>query len=534
MQLSPAFLDELRRRTSLSALVGRAVKLRRAGREWTACCPFHSEKTPSFTVSDEKGFYHCLGCGAHGDVIDWLVDRQGLTFLDAVRELAGAAGLAMPERQAPVADDRVGHDVLQRAAAWFEEQLAGTGGAAARAYLQQRGIAPALVRAFGLGFAPASRSALRSALAAAGDARLIEAGLLIEPEGGGAPYDRFRDRLMIPIRDRRGRVIAFGGRALGDATPKYLNSPETALFDKGATLFNLDRAAAPARRARRLIVVEGYLDVIALAGVGIDDAVAPLGTAITERQLDLAWRVVPEPVLMLDGDAAGGKAAFRAAERALPTLACDRTLRIARLPAGQDPDDVARAGGGAAIEAIAARAAPLADFLFTHELAATPLETPEARAALKRRLEAHAAAIGDRELSFQYQAEFRRRANERFRYVPRGDARPRPSHYRRRTPVDADAIILGAVLHGLHRMPDVARREAERLVLLVGLDASQDGAVQAAVDAAWRGDELPVIALPPMGFRFGFNREKPPADAAEQLAEMIGELVERASARRAA
>ena len=266
MTLSPQFLDEVRARTTLSALVQRSVKLTRAGREWKGCCPFNNEKTPSFYVNDDKAFYHCFGCSAHGDAIRWLTEHQGLPFMDAVKELAAAAGIDVPvadPRDAERAERSRGlHDALAAAERWFVDQFNAAAGAEARALVDRRGFSADIARGFGFGFAPDRRDGLRTALADYGDRLLIEAGLLGEAEGRG-PYDRFRGRLMIPIRDARGRTIAFGGRIVGDGEPKYLNSPETPLFDKGRTLFNLDRAQAAARRAGRVIVCEGYLDVVA-------------------------------------------------------------------------------------------------------------------------------------------------------------------------------------------------------------------------------------------------------------------------------
>jgi DNA primase len=288
VSLTPAFLDELRSRTSLSALIGKTTKLARAGREMRGCCPFHNEKTPSFYVNDDKGFYHCFGCSAHGDAIRWMTDQRGLPFIDAVKELAQAAGLEMPaqDRQsAQKAEKQKGlHEAMADAAAFFSEQLNGIAGAEARALLEKRGIKPETARTFGFGFAPDSRGQLKAKLKNYGDPLLVEAGLLIQVEGKD-PYDRFRGRLIIPIRDARGRVIAFGGRIIGQGEPKYLNSPDTPLFDKGRTLYNLDRAAPAARKKARVVVVEGYLDVVALAQAGIPEAVAPLGTALTEGQL---------------------------------------------------------------------------------------------------------------------------------------------------------------------------------------------------------------------------------------------------------
>ncbi|HWH23151.1 MAG TPA: DNA primase, partial [Allosphingosinicella sp.] len=272
MSLSPQFLDEIRARTTLSAVVGKAVKLTKAGREYKACCPFHSEKTPSFYVNDEKGFYHCFGCGAHGDAIRFLTEARGLPFMDAVKELADAAGMEVPapdpRAQAKAERAKDLYDVMEAASRWFQEQLAGIEGADARAYLQQRGLTAATIARFGFGYAPDSRGKLKAALKEFGTDKLVETGLLIEPEGGKEPYDRFRGRITFPIRDQRGRVIAFSARILGSGEPKYLNSPDTPLFDKGRTLFNIDRASPASREAKRVIVVEGQMDVIALDQAG--------------------------------------------------------------------------------------------------------------------------------------------------------------------------------------------------------------------------------------------------------------------------
>jgi len=413
MTLSPQFLDELRARTLLSGLIGKTVKILRAGREWKACCPFHQEKTPSFTINDEKGFYHCFGCGAHGDAIRWMTDQRGLPFMDAVKELAQVAGLDVPAPD-PKAQERAErasglHDVVQAAQDWFVEQLDGIEGADARAYLKKRGISESTRTAFGFGFAPDSRTKLKSALKRIDTTMLVEAGLLIEPEGGKEPYDRFRGRLMIPIRDQRGRVIAFGGRILGAGEPKYLNSPDTPLFDKGRTLYNLDRASAAARKADRVIVVEGYMDVIALAQAGIEEAVAPLGTALTEAQIERLWRMSDAPILCFDGDSAGQKAGVRALGRALPQLEPGRTLRFLTLPQGQDPDDLIRSGGRVAMEALLEKPESLVDRLWRHELTAAPLDTPESRAGLRQRLNEQAQTIKDGDVREQYRQEFRQR-----------------------------------------------------------------------------------------------------------------------------
>jgi DNA primase len=289
VSLTPAFLDELRARTLLSALIAPSVKLIKAGREYKACCPFHSEKTPSFYVNDEKGFYHCFGCGAHGDAIRFLTDARGLPFMDAVKELASKSGMDVPApdpRTREKAERSAGlYEVMEAANRWFIEQLEGAEGSAARGYLKERGISEGTKKRFGFGFAPDSRGKLKNALERFGIDKLVEAGLLIKPDDGKEPYDRFRGRLTFPIRDARGRCIAFSARILGTGEPKYLNSPDTPLFDKGRTLFNLDLASAASRTTKRLIIVEGQMDVIALDQAGLGEAVAPLGTAVTEAQL---------------------------------------------------------------------------------------------------------------------------------------------------------------------------------------------------------------------------------------------------------
>src|SRR5438067_1132822 len=442
MSLSTAFLDELRARTTLSSIIAPSVKLLRAGREWKACCPFHNEKTPSFTVNDDKGFYHCFGCGAHGDAIRFLTDQRGMPFMDAVKELAAKAGMEVPapdprareqaERTASLTDG------LAEVAKWYSEQLGGLAGADARDYLKRRGIDAATAQRFGLGLAPDNRTALKRALGELGEDKLIETGMLIQPElDEKESYDRFRGRLMIPIRDPRGRVIGFGGRILGEGEPKYLNSPQTILFDKGRTLYNLDRAGPASRTARRLIVVEGYMDVIGLDRAGISEVVAPNGTALTEGQLERLWRLDPSPILCFDGDNAGRKAAVRAATRALPMLRPDRTLRFVELPPGQDPDDVVRSaaaavgGDGAAqpkagreaFEALLANPEPLDARLWRHDLEAEALTTPEAWAGLKQRLIDHAAIIGHADLARLYREDWLNRFYARRR--PAGDAVPR-------------------------------------------------------------------------------------------------------------
>lgn len=574
MTLTPQWLDELRSRITLSTLIGRTVKVTRAGREYKACCPFHNEKTPSFTINDEKGFYHCFGCSAHGDAIRWMTDQRGLSFMDAVKELAAEAGMEVPApdpRAAKKAEEQASlRDVTQAAADWFAQQLASSNGAPARDYLARRGISDATRTAFGFGLAPDSRSALKEALRKFPTTMLVESGMLIAVDDK-EPYDRFRGRLMIPIRDARGRVIAFGGRILGDGEPKYLNSPDTPLFDKGRTLYNLDKASPASRQTDRIIVVEGYMDVIALAEAGIADAVAPLGTALTENQLGMLWRMVPVPILCFDGDAAGQKAAMRAASRALPLLRPGFSLAFATLPAGQDPDDLVRARGAEGFAAILEEAQPLVERLWAHEVAAGPLATPEERAALKTRLLNHADAIQDADVRHHYREAFRERLDALFaRKQPERGTRvpwaPQPQRGGRRFQPDprlqppADetraigqagiaAPLAAALIGGLLRYPQAMRRHEEALFRLPIPDSGDAELLRAMLDIANAQEGLDceglLAILEPKkvynrattllradGMHFSFNRrlEGEEADAARKTAlrdldEYIGVLV---------
>ena len=507
MALSAQWLDDLRARSTLSVLVQRTVPMKRAGNEWRGCCPFHEEKTPSFYVNDSKAFYHCFGCGAHGDAIGWMIEQRGLSFIDAVKELATEAGLELPApdpRAKEREERRAGlHDVTAAAARWFSVRLQAAEGHSARAYLQRRGVTAEQVARFEIGYAPDRKDAVATALDFARD-ELLEAGLLVEAEGR-APYDRFRDRLVFPIHDARARVIGFGGRTLSDGTPKYLNSPETPLFDKGRTLFNLHRAAPAARTAGRMLVVEGYMDVIALAGVGLDEAVAPLGTALTEAQLELLWRHTDVPVLCFDGDAAGERAAVRAAERALPLLKGGRSLAFVTLPDGQDPDDLVRGGGRAALDALVAMAEPLVARLYRAARGPDAPTGPEAKAAVRERLDALAATIADRELSRDFARALRDRLYEEGRAQwaardqaratartgpRRAGARPAPAgpaspEVRALGTSEAHAPLVRAVLTGLCRRPEWLAELAEPLARLpveaVALRDLRDALVRSAL-----------------------------------------------------
>ncbi|MEO5337768.1 MAG: DNA primase [Magnetospirillum sp. WYHS-4] len=394
MAFPAQFLDELRARLRVTEVVGRKVKLTRKGRENWGLCPFHKEKTPSFSVSDEKGFYHCFSCGAHGSAIDFVMNTESLNFPEAVEKLAGEVGLEVPqdspEERERTRERQTLHEVVEKACQFFERSLRMPEGRAGLDYLRRRGLDDDTVARFRLGFAPDSRSALKAALGRDGVAedQMVAAGLVIRPEEGErAPYDRFRGRVMFPITDRRGQVIAFGGRVLGPGEPKYLNSPESALFHKGRTLYGLAQALPAIRKAGTILVTEGYMDVIALARAGFEHAVAPLGTALTEDQIQELWRLAPDPILCFDGDAAGQKAAARAALRSLPILKAGVSLRFAVLSGGEDPDSLIAKEGPVAMEKILATAQPLSEVLWRMESGGHVPAAPEQRAALQKRLE---------------------------------------------------------------------------------------------------------------------------------------------------
>ncbi len=413
MRFPPQFLDELRARLPVSDVVGRRVKLRKAGREWKGLSPFNKEKTPSFTVNNEKGFYHDFSSGKHGSIFDFVMETEGVSFPEAVERLAQMAGIAVPapspEAEAREERRKTLHDIVELAARFFETTLASRAGARGRGYLADRGIAPATQLKFRLGYAPAEQYALKEHL---GGAKIpvedmIEAGLLVAGEDIAVPYDRFRDRIMFPIADWRGRIIAFGGRALDKGvSAKYLNSPETPLFHKGATLYNIAAARQAAHAGAPVIAVEGYVDAIAMVTAGYEATVAPLGTALTTDQLALMWRMADEPVLCFDGDEAGRRAAYRAADLALPLLAPGKSLKFAALPDGQDPDDLVHSGGRDAVTDVLASARPLAQVLWTRESESGPFDTPERRAALESRLAGITATIADEAVRRYYRQDF--------------------------------------------------------------------------------------------------------------------------------
>lgn len=421
MRFSPAFLDEIRARVPVSEVVRKKVKLSKQGREWRGLSPFNAEKTPSFYVNDQKGFFHDFSSGKHGDGFTFLMETEGLSFPEAVERLATLAGLSMPvetKEQRDAEEKRATlTDALEWAAVFFQKQLLGTSGAVARAYLDQRQITSAARDHFRLGYASSERHALRDHLAAKGVSidTMIEAGLLIHGDDIAVPFDRFRNRIIFPICDRSGRVIAFGGRAMdADAQAKYLNSPETPLFHKGATLYNLHNARKSAHETGSIIAVEGYVDVIALTTAGLSHVVAPLGTALTAEQCLLLWRMADEPILCFDGDKAGLKAAYRAIDTALPLLGAERSLRFVLLPEGLDPDELLRANGPAAVVAALNSSLPLFDILWMRELEGATLDTPERRAGFEKRVREVATQIPDETLRRYYQQEISARLSSLF------------------------------------------------------------------------------------------------------------------------
>ena len=497
MRFPPSFLDEIRARLPVSDVVGRRVKLRKQGREWAGLSPFNAERTPSFFVNDQKGFYHDFSAGRHGDVFRFLMETEGVSFPEAVERLAAMAGLPMPvgSRESREEEKKRAslHEVLALAARFFEENLQASVGAKARGYLADRRVDVKIQRDFGLGYAARERFALRDALAAKGVAvdQMIATGLLIDGEDVTVPHDRFRDRVMFPIHDRRGRVIGFGGRAMEAGAPaKYLNSPETELFHKGSVLFNHHRARQSAHEKGEVIAVEGYVDVIQMSAAGFRETVAPLGTALTPEQCELLWRMAGEPVLCFDGDKAGRKAAFRAIDTALPLIGPGKSVRFALLPEGQDPDDLIRSSGPSAVEAALKDAKPLAEMLFLRETEGQMFDTPERRAGLERRLRELVATIADEQLRRYYRDDMearlaalfgvdrrpsaaRRRQVERDRRRPLGDPGPRlgianeplpnpppPVGAAHEAPRDI-AILAIAINH-----PDLLARHAEEIAAL--------------------------------------------------------------------
>ncbi|HAU29669.1 MAG TPA: DNA primase [Rhodospirillaceae bacterium] len=420
MPLPPRFLEELRERLSISEVVGRRIPLRRTGREMGACCPFHKEKTPSFHVNDEKGFYHCFGCGAHGDIIGFVMQYENLPFPEAVERLAAEAGMEVPK---PTPEEKKRYerelslfDVLEATTAWFEKQLYEPHGKEGLAYFRRRGLSDEVIARHRLGYAPADAQALAKALMKAGASEedLLDLGLLRKSEQAGrGTYAFFRNRVIFPVSDRRGRVVAFGARLMEGDGPKYINSPEHPLFHKSDILYGLHGARQAVAKGQDFVVVEGYMDVIAMVEAGFSGAVAPMGTAMTPPQVQLLWKLAPEerrsPILCFDGDGAGRRAAVRAIDVVMPILAAGQSVRVAFLPEGQDPDDLIHSAGAAAMEGVLSGARSLVDFTWETELSGRRLETPEARAGLLSSLSARARSIADPVVQGFYLDDFRRR-----------------------------------------------------------------------------------------------------------------------------
>ena len=433
MAFPPSLLDEIRARIPVSEVVGRKVqwdrrKTQASRGDYWACCPFHAEKTPSFHADDRKGRYHCFGCQAGGDIFTFLTATEGLSFPEAVEALAGQAGLEVPKadpRSARREEARTSlYEVMEKAARFFEASLAGKAGREAAAYLERRGLTGEAIRRFRLGYAPNARHGLKEHLAGAGvtTEQMVEAGLLVSGDDIAVPFDRFRERVMFPIPDSRGRIIAFGGRALSpDAQAKYLNSPETPLFAKRTVLYNYAAARKPAQDRGTVIVAEGYMDVIALAMAGFENAVAALGTALTERQLQLLWRLAPEPVLCFDGDEAGQRAALRAVETALPDLKPGYSLRFAFLPEGQDPDDFIRNQGVRELENILEAHTTIAELLWDMVSSNKNMNNPSDLSKVDFDIDVYSKHIKDAKVRYQYVSFLRKKlATERFqRKIPK-------------------------------------------------------------------------------------------------------------------
>jgi DNA primase len=519
MAFPPSFLEELRARLTLSTVVGRRVKLARAGREYKACCPFHNEKSASFYVNDDKNFFHCFGCGAHGDVIGFTMKIDHLGFLEAVEKLAGEASLEVP-RISPQARKEAERaktlgDAVEAACKWYEAKLRAPEGRAALNYLHERGLTDETIDRFRLGFAPEGRAHLQAAMKTQGfeTALLLEAGLIGKPDDGREPFDFFRNRVMFPITDRRGRVIAFGGRVMDDGKPKYLNSRDTPLFHKRDNLYALDKArVAVGERKAQALVAEGYMDVIALHQAGFGGAVAPLGTALTDGQIAALWKIHPEPVVCLDGDAAGQRAAQKAADVALPLLKPGYALRFATLPAGEDPDSLIKRDGPKAMDNVLAQARGLADVVWSAETDGKVIDTPDRRAALEGQLRERLVKIVDPTVRRAYESEWiytKLRALGRPVFVPRGPAGARPAGKlwvkpgsgpvmgTFRSPGDVgllrvrqEQVLLATAINH----PELVTQDAETLALADLTDRRLERVRQALVDCAHEaaGGETPL------------------------------------------
>lgn len=440
------FCDELRAKISIADVVGQKVKLTRKGREYTGLCPFHNEKTPSFTVNEAKGFYHCFGCGAHGDIIKFEMDANGLTFIDAVEKLGHKVGMHLPqlthESKEQVEKRNSAYDIMEMAAKFFEKNLRLSGGQEALNYLYARGFDDAIITKFRLGYAP-NNNGLKAQLASKGvsEQEMAELGLLTIPEGR-RPHDFFRNRVMIPIIDKRGKVIAFGGRVMDGSQPKYLNSPETPVFNKRRVLYNLNNARDAGYDAKSLIICEGYMDVIAMDKYGINYAVAPLGTALTEDQIAEAWKVVPEPICCFDGDSAGVRAAIRSVDRVLPILKPGYSLKYAFLPDKQDPDEFLKAHGREEFLKVINDTTPLKDLLWKKNVDGQALNTPEQKALLEKNIKDEVAKIADETVRGYYVQDMK---NKIYHEIGRGAWQPREGSYKNRKSEKATVSLASSI-----------------------------------------------------------------------------------------
>ena len=491
MALDPAFLEELRARTPIAAVIGRRTRLVRSGRNWKACCPFHGEKTPSFYVYDDH--YHCFGCGAHGDVITFVMQSEGRGFPEAVAELAAAAGMEVPRASPQQRENeqraRDLAEVLELVQADWVRRLHAPEGRSGLAYLRGRGLSDETIAGFGLGWSGDGRGALLEELRPKGVTPdlLARAGLMRVDEDGRPKGELFFNRVTFPIRDRRGALVSFGGRILGDGQPKYLNGPETELFSKRRVLFGMDRARGALRMARprgappvELLVVEGYMDVIALHQAGFPGAVAPLGTALTPEQMEELWRLAPAPILCFDGDGAGQRAAVKAAETALPLLSMDRTVRFCTLPEGEDPDSLLRTRGAGAVAALVEGARPLSAVLFDLLTQGVRDPGPEQRAALRRRLTDAAAMIADKSLASEYRSTLVDRFFETYRRRPGGGAR-------------RDGAARPSVVSVVSAPFDALAATEERMRILTAILLRHPGLLSEVEDAYCRLDLPPVL-----------------------------------------
>ena len=500
MAVPPEFIEDLRQRIPLSDIIGKRVKLVRKGRRHSGLCPFHSEKTPSFSVVDDQGFYHCFGCGAHGDAISFLRETDGLDFMEAVERLAGMAGLAVP-RSAPEDPDKqrqrkAALDILEETTRFFQAALTRDDGAQAARYLQGRGLGEAALSTYRLGYAP--RSGLRTALSARGfsDDDMLAAGVVRRSDRDGALYDYFRDRVIFPIEDRQGRVIAFGARALGDAQPKYLNSGEGPTFSKKQVLYGWVQAREGMRRKLPLVVAEGYMDVIAIQQSGVATAVAPLGTALTEEQIGHLWKLNDHPILCFDGDAAGQRAQMRALERLLPLLEPGRSARLATLPEGKDPDDVLRSDGSDGLLKVLAMARSLVDSLWTGLSAQHDLRQPEQRAEFWQQIRGMVRQIGHNQVRGAFADDIEARIAA-MRTASRGDARNFGAMQRPRVRRPAAGAIHRhrAICALIVTHPELVSEQFEQLLSIDSGDPALERLKKAAIDAVIRDPDLDAAAL---------------------------------------